>query len=113
MTFKTMLVTLSLFFTHTVNAEIGMASWYGGKFHGRRTASGSTFNTHAYTAAHNRLPFGTKVRVINLANLKSCVVTITDRGGFTKYGRIIDLSHRAKTAIGMGGVAKVKLEIVR
>jgi rare lipoprotein A len=91
----------------------GVASWYGNEFHNRMTASGVRFDTHAMMAAHRTLPFGTKVRVINLANQRSCVVEITDRGPFSR-GRIIDLSYAAAEELGMteSGVAKVQLQVI-
>ncbi|MCB0723272.1 MAG: septal ring lytic transglycosylase RlpA family protein [Ignavibacteriae bacterium] len=89
----------------------GIASWYGPGFHGRKTANGERFNTYELTAAHKTLPFNTLVRVINLANDKSVVVRINDRGPYAK-GRIIDLSKAAKEEIGMGGLAEVRLEVV-
>jgi rare lipoprotein A len=91
----------------------GMASWYGPGFHGRRTASGETFNSGALTAAHRYLPFGTKVRVTNVRNGRSVVVRINDRGPFTG-GRVIDLSKGAAAVIGVfqSGVAPVVLEIL-
>ena len=78
------------------------ASWYGNPFHGRLTASGERYNMNALTAAHNSLPFGTKVKVTNTSNKKSVVVKINDRGGFTKYGRAIDLSRKANQLIDCG-----------
>ena len=92
---------------------IGAASWYGGKFHGRKTASGERYNKNALTAAHKSLPFGTKVRVTNQANGKSVVVRINDRGPYSGR-RVIDLSRAAATAVGMlkAGVAKVKIEVL-
>ncbi len=98
---------------HSSSAMRGMASWYGKQFHNRRTASGVRFNTHAMMAAHRTLPFGTRVRVTNLANHKTCVVEITDRGPYAK-GRIIDLSLAAAEELGMAesGVAEVQLEIL-
>jgi rare lipoprotein A len=92
--------------------QTGMASWYGGRFHGRRTASGKRFNQYGLTAAHRTLPFGTLVRVVNQHNHKSCIVQITDRGPYA-HGRIIDLSKGAAQAIHMNGVAKVALEVVQ
>ena len=93
--------------------QLGTASWYGGRFIGRRTASGSRFNTYAFTAAHKTLPFGSTVKVTNMRNQKSCIVKITDRGPFIP-GRIIDLSAAAAKEIGMfsSGISKVKVEIV-
>lgn len=70
------------------------ASYYADKFHGRRTASGVVFDKNKYTAAHKKLPFGTKVKVTNEANGKSIIVEITDRGPFVK-SREIDLSKKA------------------
>ncbi len=88
----------------------GMASWYGGKFHGRKTASGQTYNMHAFTAAHTTLPMGTQVRVTNLANGRSVIVTINDRGPFA-HGRIIDLSRAAAKYLGFinQGTARVRV----
>lgn len=91
----------------------GRASWYGSRFHGRRTASGERFNAWAYTAAHRSLPFGTKVRVTNLRNGRAVVVRINDRGPYSG-GRVIDLSKAAAQAIGMlrAGTAPVRIEII-
>jgi len=93
---------------------VGESSWYGGKFHGRKTASGERFNKRALTAAHRTLPFGTTVRVTNRANGKSCVVRINDRGPFGNRGRIIDVSEGAAKRLGMlrSGVAPVTLEVL-
>ncbi len=90
----------------------GVASWYGGKFHGRLTANGEIFDTHKMTAAHKHLPFGTLVEVTNLANGKSVEVRINDRGPFVN-DRIIDLSHAAADALDMvkTGTAAVKLKV--
>ena len=92
----------------TGKAASGMASWYGPGFHGRRTASGETFNANAMTAAHRTLPFGTRVRVANKRTGRSVVVRINDRGPYA-HGRIIDLSQAAAQAIGVSGVAQVSL----
>ncbi len=91
----------------------GLASWYGGKFHGRRTSSGEVFDTNEMTAAHKTLPFGTMVKVTNMDNGMSAVVKINDRGPFID-GRVIDLSRAAAEQIGMvgQGVARVSLTIV-
>ncbi|OGB15317.1 MAG: hypothetical protein A2W72_01265 [Burkholderiales bacterium RIFCSPLOWO2_12_67_14] len=90
--------------------ERGMASWYGQKFQGRRTASGEPFDMHALTAAHKTLPFGTRVRVRHLGSGQEVVVRINDRGPFAK-GRVIDLSRAAAAAIGLvqSGTAQVVL----
>jgi rare lipoprotein A len=91
----------------------GLASWYGGKFHGRLTSSGEVFDTNTMTAAHKTLPFGTMVKVTNLDNGATAIVKINDRGPFVE-GRVIDLSRAAADALGMVGigVAHVSLEIV-
>jgi rare lipoprotein A len=96
-----------------VQTLTGTASWYGGKFHGRRTANGETYNQHALTAAHRYLPFGTEVVVTNQNNGRSVVVRINDRGPFSG-GRIIDLSHQAANQIGMvnAGTARVTVEVI-
>ena len=92
----------------------GIASYYGRRFHGRRTANGERFNMRAMTAAHKTLPFGTKVRVTNPRNGRSVVVRINDRGPFIR-GRTIDLSRAAAQKIGMisRGHARVTMEIVK
>jgi rare lipoprotein A len=90
--------------TVKANAEIGFASHYGNGdgFHGRRTASGERFNRMAMTAAHRTRRMGTHVTVTNLANGRSVVVRISDRGPARRTGKIIDLSYGASRAIGMG-----------
>lgn len=90
----------------------GTATWYGGRFHGRRTASGEAFNTYTLTAAHRTLPFGTWVRVTNLSNGRSVIVRINDRGPYTK-GRILDMSRAAAQQIRMDGTALVIIEVLR
>ena len=91
--------------------EEGMASWYGGKFHGRQTASGETFDKEDMTAAHRTLPFGTMVRVVNRDSGDSAIVRINDRGPFAK-GRILDCSERAARELGfcVAGTARVRIE---
>jgi rare lipoprotein A len=95
----------------SVNASRGIASWYGKKFHRRRTASGERFDMYAFTAAHRNLPFGSKIKVRNLRSGKSVVVRINDRGPYTK-NRLIDLSYSAGKAIGIikTGSAPVEIE---
>ena len=95
------------------HVEVGFASWYGGKFHGRRTASGEVYDMHQLTAAHKTLPLGTSVIVTHVHNGKSVQVTINDRGPFVR-GRIIDLSYAAAQALKMveEGVAKVRVEVL-
>ncbi|HEX2570856.1 MAG TPA: septal ring lytic transglycosylase RlpA family protein [Polyangia bacterium] len=92
---------------------IGLASWYGREHQGGPTASGERFNMRDLTAAHRRLPFGTRVRVTNLRNSKSVTVRINDRGPYGR-GRIIDLSWAAARAIDMieAGVVRVRIEVL-
>ena len=91
----------------------GVASWYGGQFHGKQAANGETFDMEALTAAHRTIPLGSVVRVVNLTNGKHLHVRITDRGPYVN-GRILDLSHAAAVRLGMeqGGLAIVQIEIV-
>jgi rare lipoprotein A len=93
--------------------ETGQASWYGPKFHGKKTASGVIFNQGEFTAAHRNLPLGSRVRVTNLENEKFVEVEINDRGPFVP-GRIIDLSRAAARALGMleDGVTPVRVEVL-
>ena len=91
--------------------QVGLASWYGKQFQGRLTASGEPFDMEKMTAAHRTLPFGTKVRVQSLVTEKTTEIRINDRGPFVG-DRIIDLSHAAAQAIGMQGIANVRLEII-
>ncbi len=94
--------------------EVGVASWYGYPYHGRKAANGQTYDMRKLTAAHRTLPFGTRVRVHNLENERSVEVEITDRGPFVD-GRFIDLSRAAARMIGMqrSGTARVRLELLR
>ncbi len=93
--------------------EVGLASFYGKKFHGRRTASGARYDMHAMTCAHPRAPFGTRLKVTDLENGRSVVVTVTDRGPF-KRGRVVDLSMAAARKLGIvdRGLARVRVEAV-
>jgi rare lipoprotein A len=92
----------------------GVASWYGGIFNGRKTASGERFDMTAMTACHPSLPFGSMVKVVNRSNKRSVVVKITDRGDLDRMGRIIDLSYGAaqKLAMTNKGLAKVDLQVL-
>ncbi len=91
----------------------GKLAYYGKKFAGRKTASGERFNPSAMTMAHNNLPFGTKVKVTNLANKRSVVVRVNDRGPSTP-DRVGDLSSAAARKVGAikAGVINAKLEVV-
>jgi rare lipoprotein A len=92
--------------------QTGEASWYGAPHQGKRTASGEIFDQGLFTAAHRTLPFGSKIKVTNLANGKSVEVKINDRGPFAE-DRIIDLSQAAAKALEMlqSGKATVRLEL--
>lgn len=92
-------------------ASLGMASFYS---QGQQTANGENFDPHELTAAHPTLPFGTRLRVTNVATGRSVTVRVNDRGPYVP-GRIVDVSHSAADALGMvgSGVAKVKLDVVQ
>jgi rare lipoprotein A len=95
----------------TPMASQGLASFYS---EGVRTASGEKFDARELTAAHPTLPFGTRLRVTNVASGRSVTVRVNDRGPYVP-GRIVDVSYSAADALGMvgGGVAKVRLDVVR
>ncbi|PKL77214.1 MAG: septal ring lytic transglycosylase RlpA family lipoprotein [Candidatus Melainabacteria bacterium HGW-Melainabacteria-1] len=98
----------------TLPVKVGLASYYGPHFHGKCcTASGETVNMHALTAAHRTLPFGSRVQVTNLANQRTVVVRINDRGPF-HGNRIIDLSKGAfdRIARNKKGVVRVRLKLL-
>jgi rare lipoprotein A len=99
--------------TPSTTIETGLASWYGAKHQGKRTASGEIFDQNKFTAAHRTLPWGSILMVTNLDNEKSVEVRINDRGPFTK-DRIIDLSRAAARALGMvkSGVSPVRIELL-
>jgi peptidoglycan lytic transglycosylase len=92
--------------------QTGQASWYGAQHQGKQTASGTSYDQAGLTAAHPSLPFGSKIKVTNLANGKSVEVVVTDRGPFAE-NRIIDLSQAAAKALDMidSGTAPVRLEL--
>ena len=94
--------------------ERGLASWYGPKFHGRKTSSGEVFDMHQVSAAHKTLPLFTWVKVTHLETGQSITVRVNDRGPFVE-GRIIDLSHQAALALGITdeGVAPVEVRAIR
>jgi rare lipoprotein A len=97
----------------TAPVESGKIVWYGRKFAGRRTASGENFNPDAVTMAHKTLPFGTRVKVTNLANKKGVALRVNDRGP-TQADRIGDFSLAAARQLGIvrSGVADAELEVV-
>jgi rare lipoprotein A len=92
-------------------AEVGLASFYAHRFHGRRTASGTRYDMHALTCAHPNAPFGSRLRVTDVDSGRSVVVTVNDRGPFTG-GRVVDLSLAAARKLRMvkRGVARVRVE---
>lgn len=90
--------------------QTGRASWYGKKFHGRKTSNGETYNMYAMTAAHKTLPMNTWVSVHNLENNKKIVVRINDRGPFV-YGRIIDLSKTGASRLGIVGPGTARVRV--
>lgn len=93
--------------------QVGLASWYGPGFHGRRTSSGESYDQNGMTAAHRTLPLGTWVRVRNLRTDRTAVVRINDRGPFKDPDeRIIDLSHAAARALGIVGEGTGRVEVV-
>lgn len=93
--------------------DVGIASWYGQKFHGRRTSSGEVYDMYQFTAAHKTLPLPSYARVTNLDNGQSVIVKINDRGPFKK-NRIIDLSYAASKKLGYQaqGTARVEVEVL-
>ena len=94
--------------------QIGIASYYGKKFHKKLTANGETFNMYKVSAAHRTYPLGTKVKVTNLENGKSIKLFINDRGPFAK-GRILDLSYKAARKLDFvnQGTTKVRIDVIR
>ena len=93
--------------------EVGTATYYASRYDGRPTASGEPYDERRLTAAHRTLPFGTRVRVTNLANGRSVVVTITDRGPYCR-NCVVYVSRRAARALGFvgAGVTRVRLEVL-
>jgi peptidoglycan lytic transglycosylase len=103
--------------SRSLETRVGLASYYGKEFHGRTTASGARFDMNALVAAHPSYPFGTRVRVTNLANDRSTVVRIVDRGPAAELraeGLLIDLSHKAAETLGFiqQGRTRVRLEVL-
>ena len=105
---------VALYDPKPVSTETGVASWYGGRWIGRLTANGERYKASDLTAAHKKLPFNTKVRVVDLKTNNSVIVRINNRGPFVR-GRVIDLSVVAAKQLGTydRGLAKVRLEVLR
>ena len=97
----------------TIHPLHGIASWYGGVFNGRLTASGERYDMNAMTACHPTLPFGSIVRVVNLANHRSVIVRINDRG-YLYNGRMMDLSYGAARRLAMiqPGLARIDVQVL-
>jgi rare lipoprotein A len=106
--------SLLVFQLTTTNAlalnQQGIASYYGQKFHGRKTASGERYSHTAMTAAHRSAPFGSQIRVTNLANGRSVVVRVNDRGPWVR-GRIVDVSGVAARQLGMTGRGLTRVRV--
>jgi rare lipoprotein A len=98
---------------HTNQKDDGymIASWYGQKFHGKKTANGETYNMYDLTAAHRTLPFETKLKLINEKNNKSVIVRINDRGP-VPLERDIDLSYKAAQTLGFADIGICKLKVI-
>ena len=113
---KLLMIVILCCVVSSLNAQTltGKASYYGGVFHGRKTASGKVYDMYKYTCAHKTLPFGTMLKITNKANGKTVTVEVTDRGPYVK-GRIIDLSVAAAMDLDMmkAGVANVEAEIIK
>ena len=110
-----LLLTLSLLSSISFAKDLHIVSWYGGSFHGKKTASGETYNMYAMTAASNSHKKGTKLLVTNPKNGKSVIVKVNDTGGFGKYGRTLDLSKGAFSKIAdlNSGTCKVTIKVLK
>lgn len=99
----------------TVRTLVGLASWYGGRFHGRRTSYGERFSRHGMTLASRGLPYNTRVRVTDLRSGRSAVARVTDYGPSRRSRRIADLSEGLAKAIGLKsrGVGRVRIEVLK
>ena len=109
------LTTLTIpFLIASINTQAATASFYGSKFHGKKTASGEVFDMNKMTCASNTHKMGTKLKVVNKANKKSIICKVNDTGGFSKYGRTLDLSKAAfaKIADIKQGLVKVDIKVL-
>lgn len=109
----TKLLTVILLLIST-NSLAATASWYGGNFHNKTTASGEKFNMWAMTTASNTHKMGTKLEITNMANGKKAIVKVNDTGGFKKYGRTLDLSRGAFSKIAdiNQGLIHIKIKVI-
>lgn len=113
MLMKSIILIFTVGFFNNIHADqIGIASFYGGKFHGKKMANGDKFNKYKISAAHKTIPLGSTVKITNLKNKKSIICKIVDRGPFVK-GRILDLSLAARNALDFDGLTKVSVKIVQ
>jgi rare lipoprotein A len=98
----------------SARSEEGIANYYSDKFHGTKTASGEVYDKNGMTAAHKKHPYGTKLRVTNLENNKSAVVTVNDRMR-TKNPVVVDVTHKAAQELGFAksGKARVKVDVLQ
>ena len=110
------LTTLTIpFLLASINTQAAIVSFYGSKFHGKKTASGEVFDMNEMTCASNSHKMGTKLKVTNKSNGLSVVVRVNDKGGFEKYGRTLDLSKKAFSHIAntKQGIAKVSIQVLK
>ncbi|MCI6152443.1 septal ring lytic transglycosylase RlpA family protein [Fusobacterium perfoetens] len=109
---KTFIILLMVILSISIYAD--KVSWYGKGFEGKLTASGYIFDSKQYTCASNKYPFGTVLKITNKENNKSVKVVVTDRGGFEKYGRTLDLSKKAFSEISSldKGIINANIKVV-
>ena len=106
------LTTLTIpFLLASINTQAATVSFYGSKFHGKKTASGEVFDMNEMTCASNSHKMGTKLKVTNKSNGKSVVVRVNDRGNFTKLGRALDMSYGSFNKIANPKVGLIKVKI--
>jgi rare lipoprotein A len=91
---------------------VGKGSWYGYDFHNHRAANGKRFNMWAMTVAHMSIRLNRKVKITNLANNRTVIATVTDRGDFAKYRRIVDVSKGVKMALKMNDIGNLRIETI-
>ena len=110
-----LILSFSIILLTSITSHAAIASFYGKGFHGKKTASGEVFNKYAMTTASNTHKMGTILEVTNVANSKKVRVRVNDKGGFTKYGRTLDLSRGAfaKIADINNGTCEVKIKVIK
>lgn len=113
MLMKSLILVFTVGFFNFADADqVGIASFYGGKFQGRKMANGDKFNKFKISAAHKTIPLGSTVKITNLSNKKTITCKIVDRGPYIK-GRILDLSLAARNALDFDGLTKVSVRVVQ